>query len=99
MLTVDHVNLSGPFDDGLRSLGCGVEILSDVGRAPRNVRAQDFTFKILRSVPDVVFWSNRPELSLFGSQALRALGIANVVWSVDTPRRGRLTRAELETVD
>jgi hypothetical protein len=99
LLAGDHGYLAGPLTDGFRACGCNVEALPDDPRTPRHLRAHDWPAKVAEVAPDLVCWLNRPELSRFGHLAFRALGIANVVWSVDSPRRARLTRAELETVD
>ncbi|HVW25108.1 MAG TPA: glycosyltransferase [Polyangiaceae bacterium] len=99
VLAGEHGYLTGPYSEGFRACGCDVEVLPGDSLAPRNVRAQDWASKLLTLVPDLVLWANRPELSAFGSAGLRALGVANVVWSVDSPRRARLTKRELDTID
>ncbi|MGH7439897.1 MAG: CgeB family protein [Polyangiaceae bacterium] len=99
LLAGEHGYLTGAYSDGFRACGCNVEVLPGDATVPRNVRAQDWATKILGLVPDLVLWMNRPELSALGSAGLRALGIATVVWSVDSPRRARLMRRELDTID
>lgn len=99
LLAGEHGYLLGPFTDGFRGCGCSVEALAEEKHTPRNVRAHDWLARMAPLAPDLVLWMNRPELSLFASTVFRELGIANVVWSVDSPRRARLTRSELSTVD
>lgn len=91
--------LAIPLADGFRAAGCGVELAVETNSAPRGFRAHDWVSKIADVAPDVVLWMDRPELSGLASSALRDLGIVNVHWSLDSPRRMRLTADDLELVD
>lgn len=91
--------LSGPIADGFRECRCSVEVHVGEKRTPRHLRAHEWFWQLSSRAPDLVLWMNRPEIYGFGSHAFRTLSSANVLWTVDSPRRMQLTHTEMEAVD
>ena len=91
--------LAGAIADGFRACGCLVELHSGERAVPRDIRAHQRFWKMLRFAPDLLLWANHPELSPFATEAWRAFGVANVLWTMDSPRRLNLGRRVLETID
>jgi hypothetical protein len=100
LLTVPEIGyLAEPIADGFRACGCAVELQGEDMRTSRGLRAHEWLGQIGKFAPDLVLWMNRPELTALASEALRSARVANVHWSVDSPRRMRLSAAELSKVD
>lgn len=92
--------LSAPIADGFRANACSVHVDPNGDETiPRTVRAHDWILSIANYRPDVVLWMNRPNISRLAREALKDLGIANVRWSVDSPRRFRLRRTRTPKAD
>jgi hypothetical protein len=92
--------LAQPLREGFTHCGC--EVVSwdfDRQKTPRDVLAADSLPAILDNLPDLVLWINQPESSPVAHRAARALGIANVLWSVDRPRRVGLGPSDFSRVD
>lgn len=91
--------LSHAIADGFRACGCDVELQAADKRVPLEIRARDRFRQMAPIVPDLILWANRPELYPFASDAWRALGVANVLWTMDSPPRLSLGKRELEPID
>lgn len=91
--------LSDAIAQGFRANGCIVQREPEQRRAPRGVCAHEWIKHVSRFSPDIVLWMNRPELSRLACEALRDLGIANLLWSVDSPRRMALRERHFRMTD
>ena len=92
-------HLASPIAEGFRACDCDVVVEPGSGRDPRGLRSHDWLSKLAEIEPDVVVWLNRPDVALPAREAMRGLGIANVLWSVDSPRRMELDAHDLAAVD
>jgi glycosyl transferase family 1 len=95
----DFGYLGPPIAAGFCAAGCDVAILDDHAPGNRAMAKCESLQWILGASPDMVLWMNRPGLSSLAAGASRELGVANVLWSVDSPRRMGLTESELRLAD
>jgi len=91
--------LAAPIAEGFRACDVDAEIRPGDTRTPRVLRASDWISEIAALAPDIVLWVNRPELSDLGTTAFRALEVVNVLWSLDSPRRMKVTPPDLSAMD
>lgn len=91
--------LERPIFEGFHACGCNVEVHKGSLGVQRTIRAHEWFFQEAGFAPDLFLWMNKPELSRFASDALRILKVASILWTVDSPRRVRLRRRDLDAVD
>lgn len=91
--------LARPLVEGFRSLGCRVQVQAPNPRVPKQILAHEWMSHVVDLLPDLVLWVNRPEVSRLGSDMLRALGVAQLLWFVDSPRRLFRHGAEVNNMD
>jgi len=85
--------------DGFRGCGCDVELQEADKHARHNIRAHERFWQTAAIAPDLILWANRPEISPFASRVWRELGVANALWTMDSPPRLSLGKRDLGSMD
>lgn len=99
MVEPEHDYLANPIARAFEEEGCSVEQFKGNRRLLRFLNPYIWLVYTREHFPDVLLWMNRNTLSPEGAQDLAALPIRKVLWFLDSPKRVKTSREELETTD
>ncbi len=95
----EHDYLANPIARAFKEEGCQVETFRGNRRLLRFLNPYMWLVYTREHFPDVLLWMNRNTLSPEGAQDLAPLPIRKVLWFLDSPKRVKTSREELEATD
>jgi len=95
----EHDYLAQPIAEAFRQEGCQVNLFRGNQRMLNFLNPYVWLAYTREHFPDVLFWMNRNTLSPQGAEALSPLPIQKLLWFLDSPKRVRTSREELQATD
>ncbi len=99
MVEPEHDYLANPIAKAFEEEGCVIEMYKGNRRLLRFLNPYVWLVYARENLPDVLLWMNRNTLSPEGAEDLGQFPIKKVLWYLDSPKRVKTSKEELDATD
>jgi glycosyl transferase family 1 len=99
MVEPEHDYLANPIAKAFEEEGCAIEMYKGNRRLLHFINPYVWLVYARENLPDVLLWMNRNTLSPEGAEDLGQLPIKKVLWYLDSPKRVKTSKEELDATD